>query len=169
METGILFEEVQRSGKKSVQDFFKTTTGLFVVALAFNAIWQKGHFNGITTGLFLGLIVCALGSVVINTKMVTQIRSDGIYVRFPPFQPSFDKYSWDTIKELYIREYDVMSEYGRWGVRFGNRGVKFGASGKGYIFLGNKGIQIVLHDNSRILISTQKPVEIENLLRELKK
>ena len=101
--------------------------------------------------------------------MVTQIRSDGIYVRFPPFQPSFDKYSWDTIKELYIREYDVMSEYGRWGVRFGNRGVKFGASGKGYIFLGNKGIQIVLHDNSRILISTQKPVEIENLLRELKK
>ncbi|MGZ8557983.1 MAG: hypothetical protein ACXWWC_06620 [Chitinophagaceae bacterium] len=169
MKTDILFEEVQRSSKKLARDFFKIMTGLFMVALAFNLIWQKGYINQLTTILFVGLLICALTSIFISIKMVTQIRNDGIYVRFPPFQPSFERYSWDNIQELYIREFDAISEYSSWGIRFGAWGVKFGISGKGYILWGNKGVQIVLHDNSKILISTQRPDEIANVLNELKK
>lgn len=168
-ETDILFEEVQLSSKKAVQDFFKVTTGLFIVALAFNFIRQKGTINQLTVALLAGLLISALISIILNTKMVTQIKSDGIYVRFPPFQPSFNKYSWDDVRELYIREFDALSEYSSWGIRFGTWGVKFGVSGKAYLLWGNKGLQLVLHNNDKVLISTQRPDEVIEVLNKLKK
>lgn len=168
-ETNILFEEVQLSSKKTVQDFFKVTTGLFIVALTFNFILQKGIINQLTVALFAGLLISALISIILNAKMVTQIKNDGIYVRFPPFQPSFNKYLWDDIRELYIREFDAPGEYSNWGIRFGTWGVKFGVSGKAYLLWGNKGLQIVLHNNDKVLISTQRPDEIIEILNKLKK
>lgn len=169
MEHSVLFEEVQSPFKKSVRDFFKVITALLIVALAFNLIWQKGSINELTTGLIVALLITVLISMFTGIKMVTQIRDDGIHVRFPPFQPSFDHYSWDNIQELYIRAYDAASEYAAWGVRLGAWGVKFGASGKGYILGGNKGIQLVLRDNSKVLISTQRPDEMANVLNTLRR
>ncbi len=162
MDTGILFEEVQGSGKKSVRDFFKVTAGLFVIALAFNLFKQKGDINQLTTGLFVGLLICALAAIFTSTKMVTQIRKDGIYVRFPPFQSSFNKYSWDIIQELYLRKYDPVSEYNGWGI-------KVGPAGKGYVVSGDTGIQLELCDNSKVLVGTQRPEEVADILRALNK
>ena len=169
MKTEILFEEIQLSGKKPVRDFFKVIMGLFIVFLAFNLIWHKGSMNELTAVLFSGLLISAFVSIVVNVKMITQIRTDGIFVRFPPFQPSFEKYSWEDIQEVYVRDFDAMNEYSKWGVRFGTWGVKFGASGKGYILWGNKGLQIVLRNSLKILVSTQRPEEIANVLNDIRR
>ena len=92
--------------------------------------------------------------------MVTQIREDGIYVRYPPFQPSFSRYSWDDIIELYLRKFDPVSEYKGWGI-------KIGPEGRGYIVSGDTGLQISLRDHSKVLVSTQKPEEMASVLKEL--
>lgn len=167
MSAKILFEETQRIVKKPVYDFFKITSWLFVAALAFNLIHQKGTINKVTLGLFAGLLVCVLLALLSNIKMSTQIREDGIYVRFPPFESSFQRYLWKDVQEIYIREFNAFTEYSQWGVRFGFWGVKYGSSGKAYILSGSKGIQIILSDDSKILISTQCPDEISSILHEI--
>lgn len=163
-----LFEEVQQVGKKPVRNFFKVTTGLFIVALAFNLTRQKGDINEVTTALFAGFLISALAGIFLNIKMVTQVRNDGVYVRFPPFQPSFDHYAWNDIQEVYLRTFDAITEYSGWGVRLGGWGVKFGASGKGFILRGTTGLQLVLKNRSKILISTERADEISEVLIKLK-
>jgi hypothetical protein len=162
MEFDILFEEVQGSGKKSVEEFFKVTSLLFMVALVFNLVWQTGKINQLTTSLFVGFVVFSLIYLFVSAKMITQIRQDGICVRFPPFQPSFNKYLWNDIEELYLREFDALSEYNGWGI-------KVGSAGKGYIISGDKGIQILLRDKSKVLIGTGQPGEVARILSDLKK
>jgi len=167
MSTKILFEETQRIVKKSIYNFFKVNTGLFAAALAFNLIYQKGSINKVTLGLFAGILIFLLLTLLSNIKMITQIREDGIFVRFPPFEPTFQGYLWKDIREIYTREFNAFTEYSQWGVRFGFWGVKYGTSGKAFILSGNKGIQIILSDDSKILISTQLPDEISSLLYEI--
>jgi hypothetical protein len=166
MDGTVLFEEVQRVSKKPVGDFFKALVVLFLVALGFNLIWQKGTVNQLTMALAAGFLIVALIAFFANMKMVTQIRADGIYVRYPPFEPDFKGYLWTDIEEVYIREFDAVGEYGGWGIRVGFSGVKYGGSGKAYIFSGNVGIQIVLSDHSRVLIGTARGDEIAGLLHQ---
>lgn len=118
--------------------------------------------TGLTAGLLAGLFIFALAAIFSNTKMVTQVRKDGIYVRFPPFQPSFTRFSWDMIRDIYLRKYNALSEYSGWGI-------KTGPKGKAYTVSGDAGIQIVLRDNTKILIGTQRPDEIAEILINLKK
>jgi hypothetical protein len=157
----ILFEETQGATRKSVIDFLKILSGCLLAAFAFNLIYQNGKFTDISGVLATGFIVSALGIVVTNTKMVTQIRNDGIYVRFPPFQAGFQKYLWKDIRQVYVRRYNAVSEYMGWGI-------KTGPMGKAYIVAGDMGIQIVLHNNYKVLIGTQQSEKVDAILKSLK-
>lgn len=161
MANTILFEETQGATKKSIIDFLKILTGILFVAFAFNLIYQKGRFTDISGVLVTAFVISALAIVVTNTKMVTQIREDGIYVRFPPFQPSFQKFLWKDIRQVYIRRYNATSEYMGWGI-------KTGPMGKGYMVAGDMGIQIVLKNNYKILIGTQQSEKVDTILKALK-
>lgn len=136
-------------------------SGILLVSFVFNLIYQKWEFTGITGALAIGFIVSALGIVVTNTKMVTQIREDGIYVRFPPFQSGFQKFLWKDIKQVYIRRYNAINDYTGWGI-------KTGPMGKGFIVAGDMGIQIVLKNNYRVLIGTQQSEKVDAILKHSK-
>jgi uncharacterized protein DUF6141 len=161
MGTNILFQEVQSFNKKQLQLYLKIAIGLFLIALATNMITNKGTVSLLTTILCWGLIISMVAAFFTTSKMVTQIRTDGIYVSFSPFHPWFDKYSWDNIEEVYLREYDALSEYLGWGI-------KIGPSGRGYIVSGNVGIQLSLIDQSKILIGTEQADEVKEILSSLK-
>jgi hypothetical protein len=90
----------------------------------------------------------------------TEIKSDGIYVRFFPFHLRFRKYDWNNIARSFVRQYSPLSEYGGWGIRFGMR------SGRALNTSGNKGIQLIFRNNSKLLIGTNKPDEARNALKE---
>ncbi len=161
MNAEILFQEVQSFNKKPVQLFCKISIGILIAAIAIILFIKKGEFNVLIELLFVALLICVVVALLANIKMVTQIRTDGIYVNYFPFHPWFDKYLWSDIDEVYLREYNAMSEYLGWGI-------KIGPSGKGYIHSGNIGIQISLFDKSKILIGTQRPEEIKEVLDSLK-
>jgi len=84
-----------------------------------------------------------------------------MYVFFP-FHLTLKKYSWDNIQRFSVRQYDPITEYGGWGFRFGflTKGMAFNVSG-------NKGIQLVLKNGSRLLIGTNKPDEASETLKKL--
>ncbi|HEU4469539.1 MAG TPA: DUF6141 family protein [Flavisolibacter sp.] len=162
MDHSVLFEEIQASGKKSLRDFCNGMALILLLALVFNLISRKGDISWYTGVLGIGLLATIIFARVVYTRLITQVRTDGIYVRFPPFQPSFDRYEWETILDVYTRHFEALQEYGGWGVRHS-------LSGKAYIVSGNTGVQVVLKNKKRVLIGTQNPDALTQVLEGLKK
>ena len=162
MNSEVLLEEIQGSGKTQLRDFLRALSIIFFLSLCLNLYLNKTKFNLMSVILVNGVVIAFIASILSYSRMITQIRTDGIYVRFPPFQSSFVGFKWENILDVYIRNYDALSEYGGWGI-------KMTAMGIGYVLPGTWGIQIVLKDKTRVLISTKIPGEVNQVLRQLGK
>jgi hypothetical protein len=93
-------------------------------------------------------------------KMDTQVDSSGISVRFFPFHWKVKRYNWDAIKSATVRTYSPLTEYGGWGLRgWGDN--------KAYNVSGNQGLQIEFNDGKKLLIGTNLPEELKQILAEL--
>jgi hypothetical protein len=95
-------------------------------------------------------------------KLKTKVEENGIYVRFIPFHLKEIFISWDQLDECYIRTYSPLGEYGGWGIKYG-----LGGAGKVYNVSGNQGLQLVFKDGSRLLIGTQKPEELQEVIKKI--
>lgn len=113
------------------------------------------------------LLISAGGIILIIvlfflTKLSTQIKTDGIYLKFFPFHWSYKYYSKDMISKCYVRTYSPLGEYGGWGLRYSISG-----HGMAYNVSGNKGLQLELNNGKKILIGTNKPSDLEEALVKL--
>ena len=106
----------------------------------------------------VSILITALFFVI---KLETKIDEMGIKVRLFPFHLQFKYFPWKNIQKAYIREYSPIGEYGGWGLRQG-----FFGKGKAYNTSGNIGLQLVLNDEKKLLIGTQKSSEIKNFLEK---
>jgi len=104
-------------------------------------------------------ILCPLLFYICNLR--TEVRADGLYFRFFPFQRSFHKIGISDIKTYEVRTYRPIMEYGGWGIRYSLR------YGKAYNVSGNLGIQLVLKNGSKILFGSQKPEEFLEALKKV--
>lgn len=86
-------------------------------------------------------------------KLVTEVRQDGLYVRFYPFHLSFRRYPYESINSYKVREYSPLKEYGGWGIRYGLKGMAYNVSG-------NLGVQLEFKGGKSLLIGSQKPEEL---------
>ncbi len=156
----ILFEEIQRPQRVKNNWFYGASAVLFGLMLLWNFFSRKETvvFTGLLWAGFLIFIILQLFTSL-GSQLVTQIREDGIYVRFPPYQFSFTRYSWDSIREIHIRKFDPLKEYGY--------GVRIGSKGRAYTVPGDTGIQLVFKDNTQLIISTKRPEEVMEVLRRL--
>ena len=115
----------------------------------------------------IGIIIAAIatGGIVVlfyTSKLYVSIDQNQIYYRYPPFVNSEKALSRDDIKEIYLRKYKPITEYGGWGYRFRFR------SGRAMSVAGNVGLQILLKNDKRLLIGTQKPEAMKDAVRRLK-
>jgi hypothetical protein len=113
-----------------------------------------------------GLIAAAVLSLVfafgfLSMKLETEIKTEGVYVRFSPFQRTYQFCSWDSIDKIFIRKYSPVSEYGGWGLR----GVS--SRDRALNVSGNTGIQIITKDGLRLLIGTKKGDEVMEVLKQI--
>jgi hypothetical protein len=91
-------------------------------------------------------------------ELRTTITDDGVEVRFWPF--SRRRIFKSEIKSMHVRSYSPLGEYGGWGYRLG------ASAGKAYNTMGNRGLQLELHDGEKILIGTQRPEELSVFVHE---
>src|SRR5437868_14739400 len=105
MKKEILFTEIQGGGKRGTIIFFRMAIAFFVLSLLVHFLTHH-HNDNLVMGLLSGLVLCILITVFLNYRLVTEIRTDGIYVRFPPFSPSYERFLWSEIAEIFIREFD---------------------------------------------------------------
>jgi len=112
-------------------------------------------------GLILTTIFSLLISVLfVNFRLETQIKKEGIYVRFFPFHIKFKYFAWNEIEKLFIRRYKPLMEYGGWGVRGIGKSRAFNVSG-------NMGLQLEMKGGKKLLIGTNKTEELVNVLHNL--
>lgn len=165
MKNEILFTENQR---------FKQWW-LWVVLLAIDAMFIFGFIKQIVLGKQFGdkpmsnFGLALTGGVMIlatmffiSLRLDTQIRRDGIYVRFFPVRLSFKRYSWENVFRSYVRQYNAIAEYGGWGYRMG-----FLGKGRALNVSGSQGLQLEFKDHKKLLIGTNKPEELEKVLHEI--
>lgn len=93
-------------------------------------------------------------------NLTTLIDKNEISLRFFPFHWSFRKYPWSSIERFEIVTYKPISEYGGWGIRYGNKG-------KAYNVRGNVGLQLYFINGQRILIGTQNASELSDFLKNI--
>ena len=163
-ENGIIFREVQRFHQR----------WLWVLIIAW-ALWLIGLFGyGMVQQLVFGkpwgdrpmsdtaltvvgtlAILFAIGIVALfaSTRLITEVRTDGLYIRFVPFHLSFRRIPLEDLAGFEARRYRPIREYGGWGIRFGRRGRAYNVSG-------NRGVRIDYANGRHILIGSQQADEL---------
>ena len=113
-------------------------------------------------GQMLALIaVLGVGVLFFTVRLETEVRPDGLYVRFFPFHVHYRRFSAADIAQYYARTYRPILEYGGWGIRCGRKG-------RAYNMKGNRGVQLVFTDGKQLLIGSQKPEELVEAIRSVK-
>ena len=169
LKTSIMQDEVLFSEKQRFRQFW-----LWIILLCMNVylidrtvreLLMAEQFGGIPmsdSGLIISTALSLLVTLLIAlTRLDTIIKPDGIYVRFFPFHLKFRQYPWDSIAQVFVREYKPISEYGGWGYRLGLFG-----KGKAFNVYGNQGIQLVFTNGSKLLIGTNRPDEVREALEQ---
>jgi hypothetical protein len=160
MNQQILFSEKQRFTQWWLWLILLGINGTFIYAIFTQVIGghQFGDNPVSNEGLVLGAIVALLFTVIFfNFRLETVIKTDGLYFRFFPFHLKFRKFNWEEISKAYVREYKPVSEYGGWGLRGFGKNEALNISG-------NKGLQLELSNQRKILIGTNKPDELSKAL-----
>ncbi len=160
-----LFSEKQRFGQKWIWAILIGANLIFFYGVFYQIFLRKSFEDNSMSNMQLLMasgLMLLFTLAILTLKLETYIKKDGIYVRFFPFHLTLKKYSWDNIQRFSVRQYDPIIEYGGWGFRFGflKKGMAFNVSG-------NKGIQLVLKNGSRLLIGTNKPDEASETLKKL--
>lgn len=95
-------------------------------------------------------------------KLVTEVRNDGIYYRYPPFIIKERKIDIAEIEHFKIRTYRPVTEYGGWGIRYG-----WGKSGRALTVSGKIGLQLFLKDGKKILCGTHRPDALQRAMNKV--
>ena len=162
MDNEILFSETQR---------FKQWW-LWILLIGSDVFTFYGVYKQIITGHTFGdkpasntVLLISSGITVLLTilfliiRLDTQIKKDGVYVKFFPLNLRFKQFTWIQLSKCYVRKYSPIAEYGGWGLRFG-----FG--GKAYNISGNQGLQLEFKNKKTLLIGTQKPEELQEVVNK---
>jgi hypothetical protein len=153
---------------------FKPLLVIVVLAITFIVVLLSITSNWdyiITTNLlgkisaFSGLVVVILVAFLFaNLKLKTRIDENGIYYQYFPFHFSYKLIKWTAISKCYTRNYNAISEFCGWGIKFSFKK----DVGKSFTTKGNIGLQIELKNGNKILIGTQQKDEIQQVINTYK-
>ncbi|WP_118973548.1 hypothetical protein [Taibaiella koreensis] len=110
--------------------------------------------------LLLFLVPVLLLLLFAGLRLDTEVRSDGIYVRFFPVQRQYRPYLWEEITHVFVRQYEPLAEYGGWGIRGLGKNKALNVSG-------NQGLQLILKNGNKLLIGTRRPAELSAVLNTI--
>ena len=118
-----------------------------------------GNSNASNTMIFIFWVIFGLLFPIFfyKLKLITEVRNNGLYIRFFPLHLTFKKIPIDKETKHYVRTYRPVTEYGGWGI-------KWGPGGKTYNVSGDRGVQLEFKNKKRLLIGSQKPEQLESAI-----
>jgi hypothetical protein len=155
-ETPPAYREVQKFRQIWIWAVVIALVGLmwyaFVIQILYHRPFGDNPMPDVFLIIFWMIFGLGLPALIFFSKLVTEVRGDGIYIRFYPFHLSFHKIAFKDLKRYEVRTYHPLLEYGGWGIRYGSKG-------KAYNVSGNRGVQLELLNGKRLLIGSQRPEE----------
>jgi hypothetical protein len=156
INTEVLFKEEQRFRHLWLWIVVILASALPWIGLVIQVIFRQKLGNNPAPDWVVILIWLVFGIGLplffYSIKLITEVRKDGIHLRFFPFHRKFKIFHYNEIESYTAREYKPIREYGGWGIRYVIGGIA-------YNVYGNKGLQLVLKNKKKILVGTQKPEE----------
>lgn len=161
----VLFREVQ----KMYQMWIRLVVGVPVVFSWYGAYQQlflrKPFGNNPAPDWMMLVLLLVLGVLFplffYSLKMITEVRKDGLYVRFHPFHFSFRSFPIKTIQSYEVMTYRPIRDYGGWGIRYGLKGIAYNAKG-------NRGVLFEFAEGSKVkklMIGSQVPETLSEAVR----
>jgi hypothetical protein len=128
--------------------------------------------NNLVNNVGLTSLLVLVGILVLVSVFATQetiITDKGISLTFFPVLWSKRSIQWEDVENVYVREYNPLQEFGGWSIFRVNGPVQRGLGNNRAINVkGNKGLQLIMKDGSKLLIGTQKVEALESSLSEIK-
>jgi len=172
----IIFYEYQRL-KRQYLSIILIPVNLIFLYLTITQLWfgeQWGNYPKSDLPLVIDmphnmnvpliLITIFFNLFTVNTlwiNMTTIVDKIGIHihVRLCPFFVKSKSYSWNNISKARIRKSLPICEFGVCGIRLGIKSVSYNMSG-------TNALQLVLRNNKRVVIGTQKKEELWEILQK---
>lgn len=170
MEDNIISQPLYREVQRFRQPWFRA----LILAISLISLWSlvQQIFLGQPFGnnpapdwaVILIALVFGLGLPVLAyiVNLVTEVRNDGIYLRFFPFHSGFRKIALGDIEGYEPVDYNPIREYGGWGIRYGRKG-------KAYNVSGSRGVRLTLTRGKPLLIGSATPEKLAGALDTARK
>lgn len=154
-----VFKEIQRFDQWWLRILLIAALLIAVSPLVFeyeNIIKSRKEITSILSSVLIILaIFCTFWFLF---RLETRIDEDGIQYRYLPFHRKPRLRSWDKIRDVSVRKYNPILEYGGWGYRIGLR------KKRALNVKGNMGIQIIYKNGRQLLLGTQRPKDAEAVI-----
>ena len=159
MNEPILFREVQRPRQ----------IWIWVIILFIAAINWYGFIQQILFGIpfgnkpapdFLLIIFWLVFGILFPLclcffmKLITEVRQDGVYIRFMPFHSKYQRIPFTDIEKYTAITFKPIAQFGGIGIRVNLQGET------AYIMSGNEGIKVHQTNQKVIVIGSQRPNEL---------
>lgn len=160
----VLFREVQ----KMDQLWVRLVVGISVVFSWYGAYQQlilgKPFGNNPAPDWMMFVLLLVFGIVFPlffhSFKMVTEVRKEGLYIRFYPFHFSFRYFPIKNIQDYEVLTYSPIRDYGGWGIRYGLKGTAYNAKG-------NRGVHFEFVDEGKVkklMVGSQIPEKLSEAI-----
>ncbi len=160
-ENTVLFREVQRFDQWWLWLLVLIPTSMVwygaIQQLIFGKAFGENPASDTGVSVLLVLFGILLPIFMYSLKLITEVRKDGLYVRFYPFHFSYRRYPYESMNSYKVRSYSPLKEYGGWGIRYGRKGMAYNVSG-------DRGVQLELKNGKSLLIGSQRPEELERYM-----
>ncbi len=114
----------------------------------------------IVIDLLVTLLMAGILWLIFGTKMITEIKNDGLHIRFKPFLRNEKVIQKENIEKFDVVKYNPVTDYGGWGVKRGRKGNVINVSG-------NKGLYLVLKGGKKFMIGTARPEAMKHAINKL--
>ncbi|UCG50968.1 MAG: hypothetical protein JSW58_12305 [Candidatus Latescibacterota bacterium] len=119
---------------------------------------------GDTALLIVGPLYILLGVALLyiffEGRLVTEVRPDGLFVRFIPFHRRFNQIPLAGVARCEARTYRPIREYGGWGIRGG-------VGKKAYNVSGNQGVELEYDNGKKLLIGSKKAGQLASAIESI--
>ena len=114
------------------------------------------------SGLAAILFCLAIVVLFVMSKLRTEVRGDGLYVRFYPFHLRERKIELEKVVSFRAVVYRPICDYGGWGLRFK-------PGGRAYNVSGRQGVRLEFNNGRHLLIGSQRAEELAAAIETLMK
>lgn len=161
----VLFREVQKMNQPWIWIVIAIPVAIFWYGAYQQLLLRKSFGNNPAPDWMLLLLFVAFGILLPllfhSLKLVTEVREDGLYVRFYPIHFSFKSFPFEKIQSHEVITYNPIRDYGGWGIRYGLKG-------KAYNISGNRGLFFEFREGKKVkklMIGSQIPEKLSEAVR----